>query len=535
MGLLPEKTRLLHARSLNTWFPAAALLGMTLIWFAIRGQHGIHFLSFADESGHLVGARAIHAGDRLYRDFIDAHGPLVFMFAHTFGRLFGWKEPLDARWAMVGLAALAGSSIATCASLAGLTVRLWAASLFFGLIAGPWLVQALNMVNYHLIGGAMVTIMLAWLVIPAWTGAPLGARKAFASGFCCAWLCADAYALAPSAVLLTASAGVSLRHAVPVANARSVILAVSAGFAAGAMVVLVWLLTFGDVVGYLVFHIIDNQVNYARYSTFGWSITLRSLVPSFAPAALVQSAAAVACLAGFALLMCSSGAAWLGRPYARLSALGLALAAVLMLNFRGAPGFQDGSFLVASIAVFSLAASLALSRLRTQQGVSAWLTTACLGILICGNEAACRAAVNSPWGVPRATYVAWRPAKLAIDLKTPIYRRIRTVLHPDERLLVLVYNPDFFLPAGFLPMRKYHDYLPWEADYARAPWFGRTRDLCADLASNPPPVIVYDGWVVWGRWDPKTFIPCLTPLLAKSYVADPINTLFIRRDRLPPA
>ncbi len=98
---------------------------------------------------------------------------------------------------------------------------------------------------------------------------------------------------------------------------------------------------------------------------------------------------------------------------------------------------------------------------------------------------------------------------------------------------MLVYNPDFFLPAGYLPIRKFHDYLPWEADYARAPWFNRTRDLCAELAKNAPPVIVYDHWVVGGRWKPDDFMPCLAPLLTKLYVADTIPTLYIRRDRLP--
>ena len=110
--------------------------------------------------------------------------------------------------------------------------------------------------------------------------------------------------------------------------------------------------------------------------------------------------------------------------------------------------------------------------------------------------------------------------------------RVAQVLKPGERLLAIPYNPDAYLLAGFLPVRKYHAYLPWEADYARTPWFGRTRDLCEELQSRPPPVILYDGWVVWAKYKPETYVPCLKQVLARDYVADPVvGTLYVRRDR----
>jgi SAM-dependent methyltransferase len=515
------------------WVPAALLLAGALALFAIRSVHGIHFLTFGDESGHFLGARAIHAGDRLYRDFIDAHGPLVFMVAHTFGVLFGWHEPLDARWAMVGLATVAGAGVATSSALNGLAPRLWAAALFFGLIAAPWLVQALNMVNYHLLGGVCVTITVAWLVIPAWTGARVARYRAFLCGLCLALLCANAYSLAPSALLLAGSAAISLRYGSIRPHRYPVLLYCLLGFLAGSAAVLVWLLRYGDVIGYLVFHIIDNQVNYARYSGYGLRIMLASVIPSLAPASLVQTLASILCAAGFLLLFIARSPGWLKRPMLRTLAFGAMLGAVLMLNVRGAAGFQNGSFVVASMAVFALALPMMLAGQAVPSWPRAWIATACMGALLCGVELTCRRAVNSPWGAARQDYVKWPKSSLAIDVQQPIFRRIRQVLRPDERLLVLVYNPDFFLPAGYLPIRKFHDYLPWEADYARAPWFNRPRDLCADLAKNPPPVIVYDHWVVWGRWNPEDFIPCLAPLLRQRYVADANPTLYIRRDRLP--
>ena len=507
------------------WIPAALLFVIALAFFSLRSMHGIHFLTFGDESGHFLGARAIRAGDRLYRDFIDAHGPLVFMVAHAFGKLFGWAEPLDARWAMVGLAALAGASVATSSALNGLASRFEAAALYFGLIAAPWLVQSLNMVNYHLLGGVCATILLAWIVVPAFIGAEITRYQAMSGGLCLALLCASAYSLVPSAILFAASAAVSIRYGHARLYPQTTLLYCLSGFLAGALSVLLWLLRYGDPVGYLVFHILDNQLNYARYTSYGWHVTLASLVPSTAPGDLVQSVASLTCGTAFLLLLTVKSLGWTGRPLLRVAALSTMLVATLMLNFRGAIGFQDGSFLVASIGALSLALPMKLSTSATSHWIKPWLTTACLGVLLCGVELTCRLAVNSPWAVGRRDYVKWAPSSLKVDLHTPIYVRIRQVLRSDERLLVLVYNPDFFLPAGYLPIPKFHDYLPWEADYARAPWFNRTRDLCAELAKEPPPVIVYDHWVVGGRWRPDDFMPCLRPLLTRLYSADAIPNL----------
>lgn len=82
-------------------------------------------------------------------------------------------------------------------------------------------------------------------------------------------------------------------------------------------------------------------------------------------------------------------------------------------------------------------------------------------------------------------------------------------------------------------MKKYHEYLPWEADYARHPWFGYERDLCVDLPANLPPVIYFDDYRVWGRWSAADYMPCVLKILARDYQRDPVEkSVYIRRDRL---
>ena len=522
------------ARKPPKWMAAALLLALATFWFTVRGIHGIHFLAFGDESGHLLGARALRAGDRLYRDFIDAHGPLSFMAAQVFGEVFGYKEPLNARWGIVVLTSFTAITVYRSAAFQQTATRLWGTAIFLGLISAPWLVQSLDMVNYHILGGLLNTIVLSGLVVPAWLGGPIPKTRALLSGFCLALLCAAAYSLAPTALLLVASTGCALWPVSSHANLKQVLANVAIGFAAGFLAILLWLLCFGDIIGYLVFHIISNQVNYARYSAFGWDIALRSLVPSSAPNALVQSSATTFFFLGLGLLTFLRRGAFWTQPVTRLLSLLFLAAAVLMTNFRGAFGFQDGTFLVACIAMVALALPNALAPpdAAAMSARDTWIGSCLIGLVLCVSETVDRGAVTSPDSVTREQFIHRQNTYLATDDQNPIFRRIRSILEPGERLLVLVYNPGFFLPGGFLPVRKFHEYLPWEADYARHPWFGRTRDLCADIQPNPPPVIVYDGWKVWDMWAPESFMPCIPPLLRTDYVADPIPNLYIRRDRL---
>ena len=284
---LPARPYRTIAAAASPSLPAALLLVCSLAWFAVRCVHGIHFLTFGDESGHFLGARAMRAGDVLYRDYIDAHGPLCFMVAQLGGWLFGWKQPLHRRWVVSLAALLTGACVAASPVLRSVASRLWAAALFFGLISPPWLVQALNEVNYHVLGGLACAVVLAWLVVPAWLGAPVARWQAAGAGLAMTSMAAAAYALAPSAVLLTAGAAVFLSAGPSGERART--LAVTGwGVLAGLLLLAGWMARYGDFVGYLTFHVVANQVYYAPYTGLGPSAMLRSLVPAADPAHLVH-------------------------------------------------------------------------------------------------------------------------------------------------------------------------------------------------------------------------------------------------------
>ncbi len=80
-------------------------------------------------------------------------------------------------------------------------------------------------------------------------------------------------------------------------------------------------------------------------------------------------------------------------------------------------------------------------------------------------------------------------------------------------------------------MDKSTAYLPWDADYAKAPWFDRDRDLCIDMTKSPPKLVYFDDWIVWGRWHMADYAPCFIQILHDKYQRQKdFPDLYLRRD-----
>jgi len=511
--------------------PAIGLLTIAGIFFGVRIWHGIWFLPFVDESEHLLGGMMLNHGAVMYRSFIDAHGPVTFMLAQAYGALFGWAQPNDARLITVGLALCACGCIAASSAVPGRLAKLWAAALFCGLIASVWLLQALYMVNYHAFAGCFVAMALALFVVPAWHQANTTKRRAFVAGCCCALVIATAYSFGPAMVLLGASA----MWATWQSATRNRIAWFAAGGGAAFLIVLGWLLLFGDVIGYITFHFIDNQLYYAPYAPVTFAHFLEGMEPSWQPVRLVHSLGLVSFLAAAIMSLASpfmrSTETWRGAGPVLLG-----LAGLVALCARGGWFFQDGSFLIASFALLALELPAALSRIpvpgraaRLGQAIGG---SAVVGLVIAAAELAMRHALDSPWNMTRQEMVAQPIYALAVS-QAPLYVKIRALTGPEDRILVVPYAPDIFLLAGRMPMDKYSLYLPWNADYAKAPWFGRDRDLCVDMAKAPPKLVYFNNWIVWYRYGMADYAPCFTAILAKDYVRQTdFPDLYLRRDQL---
>jgi hypothetical protein len=159
---------------------AAAALAAAL--FMITNFYGWTVLQFGDEAGHLLVALALHAGDRLYASYVDAHGPLVFMLTQFYGAVTGWGDLSYARIIPTIFALLAAIALIRSPVIANLTDRCAASALFLGILSSVWFVQLLYLDNYHALGGCLVVIVIATFVAPCWHRLPVSRLASATAG-----------------------------------------------------------------------------------------------------------------------------------------------------------------------------------------------------------------------------------------------------------------------------------------------------------------------------------------------------------------
>jgi len=509
---------------------SALLLALVCILFVIRVRHGIGFLGFVDETEHLLGGKMLNAGMRLYRDFVTQHGPVTFMLTQAYGALFGWSRVNDARWMSALLAVGATAAVITSAPLARTPARFWAAALFLGMTTSAWLVQALYMVNYHTIGGMLAAVSLALCIIPLWLGAGAGPARAAAAYGCLIFMAGTAYSFGPAALLL----GTSGMSAAWRAGDRRAIWSGLSGAAIALLCLLAWLLMFGSISGYLAFHFAENQFVFAKLSGVSLHFFVVSQLPSLYAEARVHTMGLVCWAGGTLLLLHLNMRRQRPSPSMALPIL-LGAAGLISICARGGTGFQDGCFLLGSFALFAIAFAASLQRglkMRSPAAVP-WAAaggTALVGLCIVAAELNSRHAYYSPFHIKRSKALAVGSQFFNIGKNNdPISLRIRAATGPGDRILAVPYAPNIYLAADRAPMRRYFYYLPWDAAYAKAPFFGQDHDLCADLPKRPPAVIYYDDWTVWGRWNMHQYLPCFFEYLKAEYTQDPkLPFLFIR-------
>ena len=509
-------------RSTWVWQTAPAAAGLIVLLFCRRAWHALWFMPFVDETEHIIGGRVLRAGGFLYRDFVEQHGPLPYALGELSSYVPHFAQPGAARLLMLALMAAATAAVAASPCLRGWWERCCAAALFVGLTGSLWIVQALCMLDYQPVTGMLLVIGCAQSTFCAWCRAPVHRAGLAVAGAAFALVPFAAYSYAPATILLTAS----LLAAFARRGAARDLLPFAAGAAASVAVMGTWMLLKCDLVGYFVYHIIFNQLYVASYIHFSLTNLPGGFVPHFTPGLIVQAIATLVAVSGFLVL------ALRGGGVRHVVVVGIGLLGVVMSNPRANPGFQNGAFVLLAFGM----AGVGLPRLPRALGLPDGGVVRAGGAvaMICvvaAAEGAARTALSSPHGFTRAEITAL-PRISLVQSDAPWARRLRRIVAPDEPILVLAFQPNVYIEAGRLPMPGFDHYFPWDTDYARHPWFGRGRDICAAIRRAPPAVIYDTDWVVWGRYAPQDYMPCVAALRAELY--EQVETeppIYVRKDR----
>jgi hypothetical protein len=509
----------------------ALLIGIVLR-FLFVGYDGLFLLEFGDESEKYVAARMLLEGKRLYTEIFSHHGPLLYMFTHVYAGLIDSSQFNWARAIQVILASASALSIYLSPVLTSRAVRHWAVAIYIGMLSSVWLVQSLNMLLYHSVAGFLFVIVLSQMVLPALLGCRVSFFQLALSVFCMAMACFSAYVYLPSAALFF------LVYLVSYFQSRSdntrtsnSWFAIVSGVAIALVVVVTWLYLYGDIKGYLVYHLYFNQ---KIYSSFLWWLSPTSVVHnltiSLTPSDYVK-------IAINGLLLCSSSMLlapvfFEKKPKARfILSLLILLAGMFYLNPRGDGSFRNGALLVATLAFFAITAAMTIDYYYRKNLLAPVVFLLIFtGSLIVALEIIARSAKSSPHEMDREVY-STSYVKLATDWSDR-YKFIRLVVSDNEKMLVLPFGYGEYIFSDRMPATGQASYLPWAAAYKRNPIDGYKMDICNDLRANLPPLIIYDSWLIWEKYQLPEYEPCIMEIFFEHYTSwNKHPELYIRNDR----
>ncbi|WP_058553679.1 hypothetical protein [Thiohalocapsa sp. ML1] len=491
--------------------------GVAMVGFGMIAWDSLDYWHWGDEDEKLVAAWMIASGGRLYDDIFAHHGPLNYALAHVVHALSGSIELAPyraAQWTTVLLAALA---LAASPLLEGALRRVAAASLFcllVALLAPLWYGHTLL---YHSLGGVAISIALCLLLLPLSFGLCPSRLQAAAGGAALSAAVFAAYPFAVPVVLLTLAALLLVRsRGLAWRDVRGALLAAAAGFGAGTLLMLLWLLRYGDVVGYAVYHLWFNQVVYAGFIDFEPGVALRQLEKVFqSPLGWVLQAILLFWLAllleARAAMQGAHRLRWLWLPGGAV----IFLVGILFLNPRGEVVFKNAALWIVGLALISLL----ICRAPAAPGVAGAVRVLRVLAVLVAIAAPVYLAGIKGWSDVDGRYVtrAYAEKKHAGSAKR--VRLAQALVPAGEPILAVVFSPRWYLLIERLPSSGAYYYLPWQAAYNRAPVLGYRLDPCADLERAPPKLIVWDRWPVWDRYDVADYAPCLVELMQRDYVA----------------
>ncbi|MCX7087958.1 MAG: hypothetical protein NTV00_07890 [Methylococcales bacterium] len=525
----------IHVKHLNTQQSVVLLLGLfaficAVLLFCVNVKEGLRLFEVGDETEKFVAAKMLHHGQHLYRDVFAHHGPIAYMLAHFYTAVVSETDFSFIRLELAFLALASCLAISCSPILNGITTRVWAAALYLFILSSVWAVQSIHMLLYQQIGGFLFVIALSQMLIPALLAEPISKAGLFFSGFSLTLACFSAYAFGPAAVLFVASSTLALIATKQ--NIKSHVNNFLLGSLLAIAIVVWWLIFFGDLLGYFIYHFYFNQEIYTHFIGFSSGIVFNNIVFSTAPDAIIQTLAVSflgvwICMLVFITLNKTDNAKDIAL---KSCAIFLLFMAVLLVNPRGLSGFQNAGFVVLNFAAISLLAAFVLQKQISKLSASNTIQAlVCIVLLIFLTEYVSKAAVSTIHGVTKKEY----PLQL-VDIKPsddPVYHYIRSIVKENDTILSLPFNALLYLKVNRLPASGHYYYLPWQAAYNRMPFLEYKIDLCNDIDIKKPPVIWFNNWRVWDTFSMSEYEPCIPNSLERHYIQHPDwENFFIRTD-----
>ena len=478
---------------------------------------------FQDETEKLVGAWMIHDGMRLYKDMFDHHGPFSYIIAHLFYAVTGSRDVANYRLIPLAFSLLSLFAILRTSAIQSLSARLIAASLMALGLAATQANYGLMLGMYQIYAGHLLVCALSLLIVPVILDKPVSRMAAFLGGLALGFVFFSAY----SFVVACAFFGLICLYKAWLEKNWAHVKMASLGLLTSIVVVISWLLMFGDVIGYIVHHFYFNQVVYSKFVSYDpflifhfvppllgyWTLdSASSLEPrSYLLAYIIASAISVFSL----LLMLLERQNLAKRHWKFIPVFICLLLGIVFSNPRAANDFQASTMVIVVVAFSALSFSVILDRNTSRRSsifIASSVMIAILAVTFILTQFLSRTLLYST--LPSRYYGMTGVLKKS---NSPDMEFLRSIVAPDEPVQQFPYNLMFYIAIDRNPASGNYYYLPWQDAYEKKPLWGYKIDVCQDMETKLPKIIYYSKSVVW-VYPTSDYLGCVERLLDTKYL-----------------
>ncbi len=475
------------------------ILFVIFILFVVRSQYlQLNTLEWGDESETIVISKLIASGKKLYSEVFSQHGPLIF-FIGIITEQFGDFKHQGYRVAIAIGQLLALFSI----YFSPLFRRKTYANIYTAIAATVLVIYMhplfAHMYMYHTIAGIMLVIILSQYTLPSIVAPErLTPTGIFLGNFLLGALPFAAITYLPASLILVIA---SLRKD----YLRKSLLFVSGGFFCN----LIFLLLIGSIAGYLAVHI---YLNFSIYASLPHHTPLVNLSDIYHAVIKLTSND----LSRYLLFSITFVSILKLLSYEKKLPWRSLLVAIAIGNFmiRGG-GFWGLPYYYASL-VFPMVFFMDSSKLKPRYlfFVSLFLVLCILKLsLTLPDDKAIRKRTELPQTSEFSRLVQW-------------------LTNEEDRIISYSFKPFEYLVSNRLPASGHIYYLPQQEMYKQNPKFDIEIDVCEEINTYQPKIMLIDKWRAWGRFSWNSYGECIQKIIDRNYIQVLKKPYYVRQDIL---
>ena len=501
-------------------------------------------LEYGDETEKLVGALMVTKGGHLYRDVFAHHGPFSFMLAQASIAISGGPNITFYRIMPLIFSFFSIAAIFFSPALVTRHSRYIGAALLALAFSANQAIFGFMLGMYQVFAGYLLVCGMALFVLPVLFDAPIKRWAAFLGGLAIGFTFFAAYSFVITcacffgACLYKACCSRSKEDANRAWQWCGYALL---GTLTSGVSVLAWLLQYGDVQGYLIYHFYFNQFVYTKFAAFRPFEIFAYMVPVANYFYLVSHHSIPGVWVECVIFFCIPFYSILIGTYALkdkafyvkyLPPFLLLCLGIVYTDPRGEVGFQSSTIAIASIGLMALTTAIVLDLKRPRK--LPLLNLRMIAVIGAACVLSCFVAAQF-WGKTYYSYLNpieyyGNKGKLGLS-NDPAMQFIRSFVGADETIEVLPWAPIYYINAGRVPASGHYNYLPWQNAYFKKPIWGYNIDICHDIEEKKPKAIFLDSQIsIWGI-DSSTYLGCIQEILKHKYfLTSQAKDVWVRAD-----